>query len=240
MVHLAVDSGANTIAVELDISQLADLTVQSFVLDPGNTSTAFSVDNGFVRFDVTGQNFSYSSGINPQAVSGTINTFAEVILGPPDVPHYSLSGLNLDLAPVIANPAVLEHLFDGADTLIGSGEADFLDGGPGNDHISGGAGNDVITGGRGNDTMTGGAGNDKFAFATGFGKDVITDFSAGPAIGDVIAISHKLFANLAAVKAHSHVDVHHHVVIEYNASNTITLNTVHHVSDLKPNDFLFT
>src|SRR5207249_2607063 len=45
------------------------------------------------------------------------------------------------------------------------------------DPIVGTSGNDLIIGNAGNDTLTGNGGNDTFIFATGFGKDVITDFA---------------------------------------------------------------
>lgn len=59
---------------------------------------------------------------------------------------------------------------DGIDILVGSKFADDL---------RGGAGNDSVTGGAGNDTLAGGSGADAFVFDAGFGKDTITDFTAG-------------------------------------------------------------
>ena len=48
--------------------------------------------------------------------------------------------------------------------------------------IFGGEGADTITGGKGADTISGGAGNDVFAYASGDGKDVITDYESGELI----------------------------------------------------------
>ena len=48
-----------------------------------------------------------------------------------------------------------------------------------------GARADTLDGGAGNDTLSGGVGNDVFLFATGGGKDIITDF----ALGDLVEIS---------------------------------------------------
>lgn len=66
-------------------------------------------------------------------------------------------------------------------TLIGSGNLR----GTGNaldNIIQGNNANNVIDGGAGNDVLTGGGGNDIFRFATGFGHDRITDFSAGDSL----------------------------------------------------------
>jgi Ca2+-binding RTX toxin-like protein len=70
----------------------------------------------------------------------------------------------------------------GNDTLLGGSGADSLDGGAGNDMLVGGAGNDSLFGGAGNDTLFGGSGADVFAFDSGFGQDVISDFGSGDRI----------------------------------------------------------
>jgi hypothetical protein len=97
------------------------------------------------------------------------------------------------------------------------------------------AGNNTIAGSHFNDVLVGGPGHNTFVFAKPFGHDVITNFSTN----DKIEISHKVFANFEAVQDAAHVDAHHHVVITADASDTITLNTVHHVSDLTSSEFLF-
>lgn len=237
MVTLVANHGTNTIAVELDISQLASIFTQGFTLNSGQTSTGFTIDNGFVSFVVTGEGFTYSSGPLAVPTGGTIHTFTDVFdpadpTGVNDT-HYGFSGLNLDLATIIANPGVLDTLFTGA-TIIGSPDADYLDGSRGHDTINGGGSNDTIVGGPG-DRLTGGPGDDRFIFGPHFGKEIITDFSAK----DVMAISHTIFHNFAAVKSHAHVDGHHHVVIT-EGSNSITLDTFHHLSKVKAGDFLFT
>jgi Ca2+-binding RTX toxin-like protein len=148
---------------------------------------------------------------------------------------YTLSSANVSVQTIETDllnddfAAVVSLVFGGADTIIGSTRSDVL---------GGFGGNDRITGRAGNDREIGGAGNDTFVFRAGFGKDVITDFSAGPAIGDVLDV-HGLFANLAAVKNHAHVDSHQHLVIVFGAADTITLNTVHSKAALSLNDFHF-
>lgn len=67
---------------------------------------------------------------------------------------------------------------DGADTVIGDAGNDFVSGGAGNDLVLGGDGSDTIEGNGGNDVLTGNLGADMFVFHLGFGRDVVTDFSA--------------------------------------------------------------
>jgi len=64
-------------------------------------------------------------------------------------------------------------------TLVGGNGNDTLDGGAGNDVLNAGVGSDLLIGGAGNDTMNGGAGNDVFRFLTGFGNDLVGDFTLG-------------------------------------------------------------
>ena len=45
--------------------------------------------------------------------------------------------------------------------------------------LSGGNNDDNLFGGLGNDELTGGNGNDDFQIVTGFGRDLITDYSSG-------------------------------------------------------------
>ena len=52
-----------------------------------------------------------------------------------------------------------------------------LNGGYGRDIFIGGDGNDTLSGGMGDDTLTGNAGNDQFNFGSGFGHDLVMDFS---------------------------------------------------------------
>lgn len=81
------------------------------------------------------------------------------------------------------------------DTIIGSNEGmridglggdDLLQGRVGTDTLQGGDGADTLIGGAGNDLLAGGAGNDLFDFSSGSGQDLITDFVAGDAVGDVV------------------------------------------------------
>ena len=62
-------------------------------------------------------------------------------------------------------------------TIIGSDAAN---------EINASGGNDRIVGGRGNDILTGYAGSDTFAFTSGFGHDIITDFQIEGADHDTL------------------------------------------------------
>jgi len=154
----------------------------------------------------------------------------------------ALSAVTVSLATTLAQNtfgagidtlATFENLTGSAygDTLTGSSLANVLNGLAGNDRLDGGAGAD---------TMSGGSGSDTFVFAAkGFGKDAISDFEAGAAATDVIAIARTIFADFAAVLAHTADDANGDAVIALDAYNSITLNHVHRV-DLNSNDFQFT
>jgi RTX calcium-binding nonapeptide repeat (4 copies) len=134
----------------------------------------------------------------------------------------------------------------GDDELKGGFGNDHLDGGPGNDvlegnqgsdDLSGGAGNDRINGGGGDDGMAGGMGQDAFVFGPDFGNDVILDFAAGPALGDVIEIDHTIFDTPQDV-LNASVDTVSGVLITVDADNSILLENVTKAS-LSQNDFMF-
>lgn len=65
------------------------------------------------------------------------------------------------------------------DLLRGGAGRDSLHGADGGDDLSGGAGDDLLSGGAGTYTLAGGDGADIHVFATGDGRDLITDFAAG-------------------------------------------------------------
>src|SRR6185437_10604096 len=82
----------------------------------------------------------------------------------------------------------------GTDTLSGF---ENLTGSQFNDTLTGTSANNTLTGLSGDDTLTGAGGSDTFVFLPGFGKDTITDFTAGPNSGphDLIALDHTIFAD---------------------------------------------
>ncbi len=92
--------------------------------------------------------------------------------------------------------------------------------------LNGGAGNDVLIGGAGNDTLTGGVGNDSFVFSTGFGKDTITDFTAGLGVTDelhlALGTAFDTYAEVMAVAT----QVGANTVFTFSPTDTITLTNV--------------
>ena len=83
------------------------------------------------------------------------------------------------------------------DTINGGAGNDTILGNAGNDKLNGDAGNDILNGGAGNDTYAGGAGNDTFIFASGDGKDVITDYTVGE---DKVKLTSGAVTNVAVDK----------------------------------------
>ncbi len=126
------------------------------------------------------------------------------------------------------------------DTLAGDDGVNRVDGGAGNDILQTLGGADNLTGGAGDDTMTGGAGNDTFQFfAAAPGADVITDFVAGAASGDVIRLlgfgsAFDTFGEVIGAATQAVDDV----IINFGSGDTITLTGVA-LGDLNAGDFLF-
>jgi serralysin len=134
----------------------------------------------------------------------------------------------------------MENLsFTGTAASTGTGNAldNFMTGGSGNDTLSGGSGNDFLRGLAGNDNLSGGAGNDSFVFNLGFGKDTITDFTAGAGVADVIEFHDNMFANFAAVHAAS-TQVGADVQITIDVSTSILLKSIM-LANLVQDDFRF-
>lgn len=66
-------------------------------------------------------------------------------------------------------------------------------------------------------------------------SDVITDFTAA----DTVSFAKSLFANLAAIKRHASLNGSNDVIITVNATNKVTLDNVHKLTDLHAGDFIF-
>ncbi|OFX03828.1 MAG: hypothetical protein A3E78_17315 [Alphaproteobacteria bacterium RIFCSPHIGHO2_12_FULL_63_12] len=127
----------------------------------------------------------------------------------------------------------------GDDLLLGSNGNDRIFGGADNDRIIGGNGRDTLYGETGNDMITGGAQDDRFVFVVGGGLDVITDFAAGAASGDIFFIAGygaaiDSFAEAITFATQVGADV----VFDFGAGDGLILKNVA-LSELNSGDFQF-
>jgi len=138
-------------------------------------------------------------------------------------------------------------------TGTGNGLANTITGGSGNDTLSANGGIDTLIGGAGNDRLTGGGAADTFVFApvnpaitngvyiAGFGRDVITDFTANinNANHDFLSLASSMFASDTTASSLLGGAAHNaagglvtvaqsgsSVVITIDPTDTITLNNV--------------
>jgi Ca2+-binding RTX toxin-like protein len=109
------------------------------------------------------------------------------------------------------------------DYVLPSGVENLTLTGTGNLNGTGNALDNVITGNAGNNILTGGAGTDTFVFNFGFGSDTIADFHSGE---DVLQLDHTIFADVAAMIAHTADNVQGDAVITADANDWITLHGV--------------
>jgi Ca2+-binding RTX toxin-like protein len=103
--------------------------------------------------------------------------------------------------------------------------------------IYGNAQLNVLQGGGGYDTMIGGAGSDYYIINSGFGVDVITDFTAGAGTQDAIVFSKSLFTTFASVLSHA-AQMGADTWIGDGFGNTVVLSNVLKTS-LHADDFQF-
>ena len=93
--------------------------------------------------------------------------------------------------------------------------------------------NDVLDGGYGTDLLTGGAGRDTFGFATGYGRDEVTDFGTGD---DFYVVNWKAIGDFKALKAHA--EQHGNDLWIVAGSDTLIIDDFRK-SDLMAGDFEF-
>lgn len=87
-------------------------------------------------------------------------------------------GVVIDLGRKLARSGDAQgDVIQGFENVEGSELGDSLTGTSGANRLYGRAGADILDGGGGNDSLSGGTDSDRFVFATGYGKDRITDFS---------------------------------------------------------------
>ncbi|MCW2275178.1 hypothetical protein M2321_002763 [Rhodoblastus acidophilus] len=112
----------------------------------------------------------------------------------------------------------------GADPLLASDD-DVMNGSSDSDYMNGLTGNDRLEGKGGADMLIGGTGSDTFVFNSGFGKDVIADFTVSGAEHDTIEVSTTVFVDwITLIGGIS--DSAQGAVITADPNNTITLTGV--------------
>lgn len=127
-----------------------------------HTGTQATLVDGIYTQVISGSGFSYDGSWN--LLSGTVTSIEYSRSG---APVFSITGMNVPAADMQTfidtsndTQATYAYVFEGNDTMNGSGEHDVLLGFGGNDSMSGGGGNDNLIGGAGNDTINGGDGFD--------------------------------------------------------------------------------
>ncbi|MEL6230504.1 MAG: esterase-like activity of phytase family protein [Cyanobacteria bacterium J06627_3] len=186
---LAANFGDETTPFDVaDVAPEDDTRIQNLafredtVIDGGSTGGGTGGDNGGVEPDAdvvgTGGNDTLAGGEGDQSISGGDGD--DILRG------------DLNNRYPQRRAGGDDAIFGGAgnDRIGGKGGNDLLFGDEGDDMIWGDDGDDLLHGGLGNDTLTGdnfsgGRGSDTFAFATGHGTDIITDFEVGT---DVIGL----------------------------------------------------
>jgi Ca2+-binding RTX toxin-like protein len=127
----------------------------------------------------------------------------------------------------------------GNDTMNGGNGADVLQGGVGDDALNGGTGPDTLDGGAGDDTLNGGVGADTFVFKPGFGNDTIASFQAIGPDHDLLEFDSGIFADTAALFAHS-ANTAEGVLVTTDAADTLLIKSAS-LAQLQahPEDFHF-
>lgn len=126
-----------------------------------------------------------------------------------------------------------------SENLNGTAWGERLLGLDGKDKLDGKAGNDILDGGKANDTLKGGGGVDTFVFATGYGKDTVSDFVEKGGKHEFVDLS-----GLKSVKDWKDLDRHHleqhgkDVWIDGGKGDVLVLENVR-IKDLDEGHFLF-
>ena len=126
---------------------------------------------------------------------------------------------------------------EGDDVVDAGSGNDILRGGAGNDNLDGGSSDDRVEGGAGNDVLAGGSGLDVFVFASGFGKDTITDFRITGSSADMLEFDADIFADFDAAMAAA-TQVGSDTVFTIDADTSLTLKGIA-LASLAQNDFHF-
>jgi Ca2+-binding RTX toxin-like protein len=229
-------------------------TVQSSVTWTLGTNLENLILTGSAAINGTGN--TTANTITGNSANNTLNggTGADIMIGGLGDDNYVVDNIG-DVVTEIANEgndlvqssasftlsAYVDSLtLTGTAAINGTGNAsdNSLIGNSGANILNGSAGNDQLTGAAGNDMLTGGVGNDTFNFSAGFGKDIISDFTAGVGASDDLHLTlGTAFDTYAEIMAAA-TQVGANTVITISTADTITLNGVLKVA-LVADDFMF-
>ncbi|MCJ8325164.1 MAG: hypothetical protein HRU29_11895 [Rhizobiales bacterium] len=125
----------------------------------------------------------------------------------------------------------------GDDQIYGTTGDDIITSQAGDDTVFGYGGDDQIDLGNGDDFAMGGIGDDTFIFRTNLGHDIIGDFNAGSAFGDIVKLEG------LGVSSYSQLQTYMSewagtTYIDFDANNSITLEGVT-MASLNADDFNF-
>jgi Ca2+-binding RTX toxin-like protein len=210
---------------------LLDLDLDGFFPGPATGKSVEFVNDAFdSSITLTGKNLQVGDGV---VLAGEITGFMFEGGGHTlvTISNFSLDASKLNHVSFTKFFFNLNNKLLGLDgNFVGAGTGDHLYGGGGADSLFGKRGADFLDGGRGNDTLVGGAGSDVFAFAQGYGKDVVKDFDAIGGIDhqDLIGVD---FSQVA-IKGHGH-----DTIIDLGGGDTLTLLGVDR-RDIDQSDFV--
>lgn len=161
-----VTVAAGTVAVDLDLATMTDLTTLNITSTGAGTAIVLDAQLATLLSSVDMTGVTGTSTVSVDASDSTVNLTAIASTG---------SGAG----------AVTLISGSGNDTLTGGVSADSLSGGAGNDSLTGGAGNDTLVGGSGADAIVGGDGTGDYFSAVGMNAANI-DGGVGTSVGAVV------------------------------------------------------
>nr|WP_281500780.1 M10 family metallopeptidase [Kordiimonas marina] len=153
-------------------------------IDKAVGDTTYTFENGTKYYETiwdTGGNDTYDASLTSANVALNLTPGSWSNVGT-RISLYTNAATLVKTDTVYTPPEItIENAIGGTgdDTLTGNSVANSLEGGAGDDILKGQGGQDTLDGGSGNDSLTGGTGADVFAFDSGWGDDVITDFTVG-------------------------------------------------------------
>ncbi|MFO1151159.1 MAG: calcium-binding protein [Alsobacter sp.] len=188
------------------------------VITGNDTANALNGLDGADTLNGAGGNDVLIGGVGADLLDGGLGT---------DTASYAtaLTGVTVNLAAMGLNTGDAQgDQYISIEKVLGSGQGDQLTGDANANNFNGGGGADTLDGGLGNDTLAGGTGGDLFVFASGYGKDAITDFVAADDTVQLTGLS-GVFADGAAAYTAS-VQIGNDVVLTLDAANSLTFKNI--------------